>query len=144
MKLFYNCLCPGSKCGSSRPLMVAHMHTCNSHPYSSHPTQISTKSPPCPMTPIASLLTASKFWLRNSTLSEICRSTLGYATASTPRRQFSQCGHLQHQHPPLRILFCGSDHFSATSLKALYQEHKRDPHLIESIDVVTRDRKSVV
>ncbi|KAF8459115.1 formyl transferase, partial [Terfezia claveryi] len=53
------------------------------------------------------------------------------------------CRRLQHQHPPLRILFCGSDHFSATSLKALYKEHKRDPHLIESIDVVTRVDKRV-
>src|SRR5437868_6909200 len=74
------------------------------------------KEHPSPMTPLASLLTASKFWPRNRTPGGICKSALGYATASTPKRRFSQCRHLQHQHPPLRILFCGSDHFSATSL----------------------------
>ncbi|KAF8458580.1 formyl transferase [Kalaharituber pfeilii] len=38
--------------------------------------------------------------------------------------------------PPLRILFCGSDHFSATSLKALHQDYLQDRRSIASIDVV--------
>ncbi|CAZ86348.1 unnamed protein product [Tuber melanosporum] len=38
---------------------------------------------------------------------------------------------------PLRILFCGSDHFSATSLKALHNEHLSNGDLIRSIDVLT-------
>lgn len=44
---------------------------------------------------------------------------------------------------PLRILFCGSDEFSITSLRALHKEHKRDKALIESIDVVCRPAKPV-
>ncbi|KAK5051374.1 hypothetical protein LTR84_003026 [Exophiala bonariae] len=38
---------------------------------------------------------------------------------------------------PLRILFCGSDEFSATSLDALYAEFKSPDSHILSIDVVT-------
>ena len=45
--------------------------------------------------------------------------------------------------PPLRILFCGSDHFSATSLKALYQEHQHNQASVASIDVVCRKDKRV-
>ncbi|KAG6051831.1 hypothetical protein E4U39_006918 [Claviceps sp. Clav50 group G5] len=37
---------------------------------------------------------------------------------------------------PLRILFCGSDDFSCSSLKALHQEMKRKTGLVESIEVV--------
>ncbi|KAF6229590.1 hypothetical protein HO173_011445 [Letharia columbiana] len=44
---------------------------------------------------------------------------------------------------PLRILFCGSDEFSITSLRALHKEHERDEGLIESIDVVCRPPKHV-
>ena len=44
---------------------------------------------------------------------------------------------------PLRILFCGSDEFSISSLRALYKEHKRDKTLIESIDVLCRPAKPV-
>lgn len=42
---------------------------------------------------------------------------------------------------PLRILFCGSDHFSATSLKALYGEHTVGRDVIESIDVLCKTDK---
>lgn len=42
---------------------------------------------------------------------------------------------------PLRILFCGSDDFSGASLKALYEEHRTNPGLVESIDVVVRPGK---
>lgn len=42
---------------------------------------------------------------------------------------------------PLRILFCGSDAFSIASLKALHEESRREPQLIESIDVVCRPGK---
>ncbi|KAK1760614.1 Methionyl-tRNA formyltransferase [Echria macrotheca] len=42
---------------------------------------------------------------------------------------------------PLRILFCGSDEFSCASLKALEAEHRTNPDLIRSIDVVVRPPK---
>ncbi|KAI0186777.1 methionyl-tRNA formyltransferase-like protein [Xylaria flabelliformis] len=42
---------------------------------------------------------------------------------------------------PLHILFCGSDEFSCASLKALHDEHVRNPDLIRSIDVVVRPGK---
>ena len=44
---------------------------------------------------------------------------------------------------PLRVLFCGSDEFSAASLQALHKEQQRDKALIESIDVVCRPAKRV-
>ncbi|KAG0645833.1 Methionyl-tRNA [Hyphodiscus hymeniophilus] len=42
---------------------------------------------------------------------------------------------------PLRILFCGSDEFSSASLRAVYDEQRRDPNLIASIDVMCRPGK---
>lgn len=42
---------------------------------------------------------------------------------------------------PLRILFCGADLFSASSLRALHQESTRAQSGIASIDVVTRKDK---
>ncbi|KFY27900.1 hypothetical protein V493_03227 [Pseudogymnoascus sp. VKM F-4281 (FW-2241)] len=42
---------------------------------------------------------------------------------------------------PLRILFCGSDDVSVASLRALYDEQKRDPSSIASIDVLCRPGK---
>ncbi|KAI1091917.1 Formyltransferase [Rostrohypoxylon terebratum] len=50
---------------------------------------------------------------------------------------------VQKKSEPLRVLFCGSDEFSCAALEALYQEHKTNPELIESIDVVTRPGKFV-
>ncbi|PWW78731.1 Formyltransferase [Tuber magnatum] len=44
-------------------------------------------------------------------------------------------------HEPLNILFCGSDHFSTTSLKALHDEHLSNGNLIRSIDVLTLEDK---
>lgn len=42
---------------------------------------------------------------------------------------------------PLRILFCGSDRFSATSLIALYRYKKENTERILSIDVLIRPGK---
>lgn len=42
---------------------------------------------------------------------------------------------------PLRILFCGTDEFSAESLKALHEESKAPDNHILSIDVVTKKDK---
>ncbi|CAN8105843.1 unnamed protein product [Discula destructiva] len=42
---------------------------------------------------------------------------------------------------PLRILFCGSDHFSCASLTAIHNLHKARPDLIDSIDVLVRPGK---
>ena len=44
-------------------------------------------------------------------------------------------------HGPLRILFCGSDDFSAVALRALDQERAKNPELIKSIDVLYRPAK---
>ena len=44
---------------------------------------------------------------------------------------------------PLRILFCGSDDFSITSLKALHREQLQNNSFIQSIDVVCRPGKRV-
>lgn len=41
----------------------------------------------------------------------------------------------------MRILFCGSDDFSAVSLQELHKEHKRNNEFIASIDVVCRAGK---
>jgi hypothetical protein len=42
---------------------------------------------------------------------------------------------------PLRLLFCGSDDFSSASLRAVHQEHLRNPQSIKSIDVLIRPGK---
>lgn len=42
---------------------------------------------------------------------------------------------------PLRILFCGSDHFSCEALSALHDLHTQNPALVESIDVLVRPGK---
>lgn len=42
---------------------------------------------------------------------------------------------------PLRVLFCGADHFSIASLQGLYKEHLANPELIRSIDVVCKRGK---
>lgn len=44
---------------------------------------------------------------------------------------------------PLRILFCGSDEFSDTSLRAVHQLQQNQPDLIRSIDVACRPPKRV-
>ena len=65
--------------------------------------------------------------LRPRTLASQRRSS----TTTTPRKTSE----------PLKILFCGSDEFSATSLSALNQERARNPSLIHSIDVLVRPPK---
>ncbi|MCJ1311710.1 Methionyl-tRNA formyltransferase [Agyrium rufum] len=42
---------------------------------------------------------------------------------------------------PLRILFCGSDLFSISSLRALHEKQLRSPDIIRSIDVVCKPPK---
>ncbi|KAI9829346.1 MAG: Methionyl-tRNA formyltransferase [Phylliscum demangeonii] len=60
-------------------------------------------------------------------------------------RPFRQCTNRRYNSnaacDPLRVLFCGSDEFSAASLRALHEEHGRHPDLIASIDVVCRPAK---
>ena len=43
---------------------------------------------------------------------------------------------------PLRVLFCGSEHFSIASLQAIYEEHSKAPERIASIEVVCRPPKA--
>jgi hypothetical protein len=45
----------------------------------------------------------------------------------------------QKTSPPLRILFAGSDEFSAVSLRALHKEQQENPELIASLDVLCRE-----
>lgn len=58
----------------------------------------------------------------------------------TPRR-WSSTTPQNKRSDPLRILFCGSDEFSAASLRALNAEHTGNPSLIQSIDVLVRPPK---
>nr|POF14241.1 methionyl-trna formyltransferase, mitochondrial [Quercus suber] len=46
-------------------------------------------------------------------------------------------------HDPLRILFCGADHFSIASLRAIWELAQADPEKVRSIDVVCRKDKRV-
>lgn len=48
---------------------------------------------------------------------------------------------LSTQNEPLRILFCGSDEFSAHSLKALNDEVHKNPKLIQTVDVICKQGK---
>ncbi|KAJ1326362.1 methionyl-tRNA formyltransferase [Microdochium nivale] len=57
-----------------------------------------------------------------------------YSTASSSTAQAKRTD-------PLRVLFCGSDEFSCASLDAIYREHRRNPDIIQSIDVVVRPGK---
>ncbi|KAF2490704.1 Formyltransferase [Lophium mytilinum] len=58
-----------------------------------------------------------------------------YAAAASRRFNSSKTS------DPLRILFCGSDDFSISSLRAVHNEHLKDPGAIASIDVVHRPGK---
>lgn len=57
--------------------------------------------------------------------------------------QFHTRCHTSKATNPLRILFCGSDKLSVTSLEALHREHVKHPEHIASIDVVSRPAKKV-
>ncbi|RPA91253.1 Formyltransferase [Choiromyces venosus 120613-1] len=70
--------------------------------------------------------------------------SLGTFPPCSLRTSPSHCRSVSTESPirePLRILFCGSDHFSATSLKALHNEHLSNGDLIRSIDVLTLEDK---
>ena len=54
------------------------------------------------------------------------------------RRLFSS---LRGPVDPLRILFCGSDDFSAASLRRLHNEHVQDSTFIASLDVLCKQGK---
>ncbi|KAF4125712.1 methionyl-tRNA formyltransferase [Geosmithia morbida] len=57
----------------------------------------------------------------------------------TTTRPWSRCTYMTtsgKRSDPLRILFCGSDTFSTEALHALYEEHRFNPELVQSIDVV--------
>jgi hypothetical protein len=69
--------------------------------------------------------------LRLRSTASICRRYLTTATATATATTPTAA-------QPLRILFAGTDHFSATSLKALYLEQKSNRELIRSIDVLCR------
>lgn len=56
------------------------------------------------------------------------------------RRRFSNSDS-GDRHVPLRILYCGSDQFSCSSLQALHREYQHPSSNIASIDVVCREGK---
>ncbi|KAI1372003.1 Formyltransferase [Hypoxylon crocopeplum] len=82
-----------------------------------------------------------------------CRQTRSYSStgSSTLDKQSIATAPYKEETPakqkkkktsePLRILFCGSDHFSCASLEALHREHVQNPALVQSIDVVVRPGK---
>lgn len=85
--------------------------------------------------------------LRQSALALLARPSLcphrsiAPLSCRVPRRLFSLGATPNVPRPPLKILFFGSDHFSATSLKALYALHQRRRDIIASIDVLCREDK---
>ena len=58
-------------------------------------------------------------------------------------RRSTRCFSSKNFAEPLRILFCGSDEFSITSLKAVHEVHEQDKTVIDSVDVVCRPPKRV-
>lgn len=72
-------------------------------------------------------------------LTRLAQSSLRTRTRPVPwRLSYSTAS---KKSDPLRILFCGSDRFSCTSLQALRDEQRRNGDLIQSIDVVVRPSK---
>lgn len=71
------------------------------------------------------------------------RKVLSAATpdARQARKLKAREGQIPKTSKPLRILFCGSDAFSSASLRGLYEEQRRNPDLIASIDVLCRPGK---
>ena len=65
--------------------------------------------------------------------------SLSIVNCHVNKRLFSS----QKRSDPLRILFCGSDDFSVTSLKALHEEYKTNNESVATIDVVCRPSKRV-
>jgi hypothetical protein len=63
-----------------------------------------------------------------------------YRNASSLRTQLC-CSVGEVDDEPLRILYCGSDRFSCSTLQALHQESQRPSSNIASIDVVCREGK---
>lgn len=68
----------------------------------------------------------------------LARQTRHYLTKNIPFRADEP---LPRRLEPLRILFCGSDHFSCASLSALHELHRSEPRLVDSIDVLVRPAK---
>lgn len=72
----------------------------------------------------------------------LCMLQLPARSFKTPGTLFHSCRHSSTKTSnPLRILFCGSDEFSIASLRAIRNEHLRNPKTIASIDVVHRPGK---
>ena len=77
--------------------------------------------------------------MRLPKVGHIGRSSLFIVNRIATARGYSS----QKTSDPLRILFCGSDDFSVTSLESIHEEHKTNPKSIASIDVVCRPGKRV-
>ncbi|KAK7903189.1 Methionyl-tRNA formyltransferase [Exophiala xenobiotica] len=67
--------------------------------------------------------------------------TRSFAPRWTPSTTIRLASTRESRGDPLRILFCGSDSFSATSLTALHKYSKSPQTDVASIDVVTRTDK---
>ncbi|EAA31723.2 Formyltransferase [Neurospora crassa] len=85
--------------------------------------------------------------LQRLTISSGMRSSLSsFSRRASSSSAFTRCSYSTKPNnkvsDPLRILFCGSDVFSCYSLKALHAEHKANPGLIKSIDVMVRPGKA--
>ncbi|KAI9701559.1 MAG: Methionyl-tRNA formyltransferase [Candelina mexicana] len=72
-----------------------------------------------------------------------CWTILRHPSLFARARQYDIRGLSTKVSDPLRILFCGSEDFSIASLRAVHDEHIKDPNLIASIDVVCKPGKRV-
>jgi hypothetical protein len=84
----------------------------------------------------------SKLYFLNSCISSkiySCRDARSFSSIQHYKSPSSSA--VRSHDEPLRILFCGSDSFSCTTLQALHQEYQRSSSNIASIDVVCRQGK---
>src|ERR1700735_3748236 len=76
-----------------------------------------------------------------SKLKQFSNFTLGSQCISRKRRNVTNYFIRSIHSQPLRILFCGADELSITSLEALHKELLESPSNVASIDVVCRPGK---
>jgi hypothetical protein len=94
--------------------------------------------PPASATP--TLMAAAISQTMRPRLSVVARCLVARCLVAPARRRYSSAP-ASIALNPLRILFCGSDHFSIASLRALADAKHKLPALIESIHVAHRPAK---
>jgi methionyl-tRNA formyltransferase len=84
-----------------------------------------------------------RFVLRKSSFARLTPYSFRFYSTESTTTAGGDNAKVVKESKPLRILFCGSDEFSIMSLNLLCEERKRNPELIESIDVLVRPAKPV-